>query len=258
MPARTRPLIQSWNTDYRPDQRTLVPNLLVSGCSFTDNISMTETVTWPWYLKTLMGFRTVYDCSQSGSGNNHIFNSIVNECETNTDITSKNTMAVIMWSGWSRSDAIGHKHVTQTLCPISNYEFSENYATLSLFRNSRDNKTEAEKLCVQYARVVEPEAQIYESCLKIIALKNYLENKKMPYVFLSWKNIENEFKFVSDPHVLSMGEQIAGYMAPIVTLDDYAASKHLQAPDGHPDTEAHLRWSRHVLMPYLFEVFGAG
>ncbi len=258
MPARTRPLIQAWNTDYRPDQRTLVPNLLVSGCSFTDNISMSETVTWPWYLKTLMGFRTVYDCSQSGAGNGHVFNSIVNEIENNSAITSNNTMTVIMWSGWSRADVIGHTAVTATIHPISNYEFSDNFATLSLYRQPRDTGLPAEKLCAQYARVVDPEAQIYDTCLKIIALKNYLENKKMPHVFLSWKNIENEFKFVSDPHVLSMGEQIADYMAPIVTLDDYAASKHLRAPDGHPDTEAHLRWSRHVLMPYLFEVFGAG
>ncbi len=253
MTAKTRPHVAPWNSEYKAELKSPWSNLLVSGCSFTDNISMTETVTWPWYLKTLMDFDCVYDCSQSGSGNNHIFNSIVNECETNPAINGQSTLAVIMWSGWSRADAIGHKHVTQTLCPISNYEFSENYATLSLFRNSRDNKTEAEKLCVQYARVVEPEAQIYESCLKIIGLKNYLENKKIPHVFVSWKPIESEYDFIADPNIPQMAQQIKSFLAPIPTLDEYAHSKHLQIADGHPSTEAHLRWSRNVLMPYLIE-----
>ncbi len=258
MVAKTRPLVQAWNPEYRADNVSLFPNLLVSGCSFTDNISMTESVTWPWYLKTLFDFTAVYDCSQSGAGNNHIFNSIINEIETNANINSHNTLTVVMWSSWSRADVIGSSEVTKNIHSVSNYQFSDNFCTLSLYRQPRDTKSEEEKLCAQYARVVDPEAQVYESCLKIIALKNYLENKKMPYVFCSWKKLEAEYSFVKDQAVQYLAQQISNHMAPIISLDEYATGRNLRAPDGHPDTEAHLRWSRHVLMPYIIETFGAG
>jgi hypothetical protein len=253
MTAKTRPLVQPWNTEYRPEQGSPWPTLLVSGCSFTDNISMKETVTWPWYLKTLMGFQTVYDCSQSGAGNNHIYNSILNECETNNDIDTKNALVVVMWSSWSRADVIAHKSMTKHIHSFSNYEFSGEFNTLSLYRNSRDDKSAAEKLCNQYAKVIDPEAQVYETCLRIIGLKNYLENKKIAHVFLSWKSVEIEYNFVNDKHVQKLGQQIQSFMAPVMTLDDYARFKHLKNLDGHPSTEAHLRWSRNVLMPYLLD-----
>lgn len=253
MTARTRPDVQPWNPVYQPEHVSGIPNLLVSGCSYTDNISMTETVTWPWYLKTLLGFQQVLDCSQSGAGNNHIHNSIINECETNPEVTAESTLVIVMWSGWSRADVIGHQSITRTIHPISNYDFSPSYSTFSLFRNPRDNKSPAEKLCEQYSRVIEPEAQVYESSLRIVGLKNYLENKKIPHVFIPWKNLGAEYKFVKDQHVDLLGQQIESFMANITCLDDYAKQRHLVAPDGHPSTEAHLRWSRNILMPYLLE-----
>jgi hypothetical protein len=67
-------------------------------------------------------------------------------------------------------------------------------------------------------QVIDPEAQVYETCLRIIGLKNYLENKKIAHVFLSWKSVEIEYNFVNDKHVQKLGQQIQSFMAPVMTL----------------------------------------
>lgn len=254
MTARTRPDITSWDPTYKPTRVSPWPNLLVSGSSYTDNISMTETVTWPWYLKTLLGFQTVYDCSQSGAGNDHIYNSVINECETNPGIANTTTLVVVMWSGWSRADVIADQETSKTFHPMSRYDFSSNYSTLGLFRKSLGNPTPAEKLCSQYKQVIRPEAQIYESCLRMIGLKNYLENKKFRHVFVTWKPVAQEYESVKDDHVQKLARQITEMMAPLPSLDEYARERHLMGADGYPDTEAHLRWARNILGPHILSL----
>ena len=64
-------------------------NLLVSGCSYTWNNSMTDICTWPYYLRDLGNFQQVWDCSQGGSGPAHCFNSIINELTINPELTPK-------------------------------------------------------------------------------------------------------------------------------------------------------------------------
>lgn len=254
MVARTRPNVQPWDPTYRPQRASPWPNLLVSGCSLTENISMTETITWPWYLKTLMGFKTVYDCSQSGAGNDHIYNSIVNECETNFNLTCNNTLVIVMWSAWSRADVIADQATSSSFHPVSRYDFSENYSSLGLFRKSLGVISPVEKLCAEYKKIIRPEAQIYESCLRIVGLKNYLENKKFQHIFVSWKPIEQEYQLIEDTNIQTLAHTISQMMAPVPSLDQYAQDRHLLGLDRTIETEAHLRWARNILMPYILSL----
>ena len=58
-------------------------NLVVSGSSFTYNNSNTDACTWPYYLRDLGGFESVYDTSLPGAGNAHIANSLQWSLESN-------------------------------------------------------------------------------------------------------------------------------------------------------------------------------
>jgi hypothetical protein len=111
MTAKTRKLAKQFTTTYSTEFK----NLLVSGCSYTFNNSENHICSWPYYLRDLAGFNEVYDCSQSGAGSNHIFNSIINEIETNININIQDTLVIIMWSGLTRTDVIAEQDITAEL-----------------------------------------------------------------------------------------------------------------------------------------------
>ena len=98
-----------------------IKNLIVSGCSFTHNNSMSASVTWPYYLRDLGGFENVLDTSLPGAGNYHISNSLIWALESeSTD--PKQSLVIVMWSGNDRDDWI---------TPVSNinqYPFEFKYS----------------------------------------------------------------------------------------------------------------------------------
>ena len=248
MPAKTRPNIACWNPQFTPTKFSKFPNLLVSGCSYSYNTSESEIITWPYYLKFLLDFEEVYDCSQSGAGNNHIFNSIINEVETNNNINQSNTLIIIVWSGMSRSDTIADTTISNPWHPMSNYNFNSNFSTLSLFKQLKSNKTELEKLCRQYELLISPYAQAYESCLKIIALHYYLTAKSYNFIFLPWEKFTYELLDFNDiiPNITQ------SLMEQSLSVGEFAELHNMRIPgDGHPTTEAHLQWANKHLVPLL-------
>jgi hypothetical protein len=276
MVAKIRPNIKTWNSSYIPTKITQFPNLLVSGCSFTWNGSDNQVVSWPYYLKFLVDFQQVFDCSQSGSGSNHIFNSVVNEIETNSKISSDNTLIIIKWSGLARVDTIAQTSLAAPWHPMSNYKFNENYSTLRIFRNMSGNSwdrmvslckqwglsyksdsqtklqfKELTKFCKQHTMLIDFNAQIYESCLKIIALHHYLKSKGFNFIFLSWEKFQNEF-IDADPSIKPIADAAAQLIAPILTIGEFADQHNIRIPnDSHPTTNGHLEWTKAHLIPLL-------
>ena len=80
-------------------------NLIVGGCSFTYNNSDVDICTWPYYLRDLGGFKTVYDFSMIGAGNTHIKNSIIYGMEKFQFDISR-TLIMVQWAGNDRDDYI--------------------------------------------------------------------------------------------------------------------------------------------------------
>ena len=78
-------------------------DLIVSGCSFTNNFNKQHVHTWPYYLRDLGGFEQVWDGSCSGAGNNHIARSVIT-CVELGDFDPADTLVVVMWSGYDRDD----------------------------------------------------------------------------------------------------------------------------------------------------------
>jgi hypothetical protein len=236
------------NLDRNFDQmcETRFKNLLISGCSYTWNNSEQYVCSWPYYLRDICGFEQVFDCSQSGAGSNHIFNSVINEIETNENIKQDNTLVVVMWSGLTRTDVIASQDITAPWHFMSNYNFNNKFATLSIF-NDAQGENLLSTLCQQYKRLVDTDAQIYESMLKIIALESYLKQKQFDFVFTSWMNPRLELDRVK----CNLSSQVSSLLNNIPYLDEYAIQKNQKEPDGHPTPDGYLGWTREHLIPYL-------
>jgi hypothetical protein len=198
----------------------------------------------------LAGFDQVYDCSQSGAGNNHIFNSIINEVELNKNITPDSTLIVAMWSGLRRTDIVATTEITKSWHHMSNYHFDHKFSTLSLF--DTDTKQNAiENLCYHYRRLIDSDAQIYESMLKVIGLYNYLKNKNFNFVFLNYMDPTKDLESVSTP----LTTTFTSLLDPVMYLGTYAMSTNkLECNDGHPNPDGYLGWTQTQLIPYLISI----
>lgn len=233
---------------FSPELATSYKNLFVNGCSFTWNNSEQHVCSWPYYLRDLADFGTVFDCSQMGAGSNHIFNSTINSIETN-NITAGNTFIVVVWSGLTRTDTIAETELTREWHYQSNYNFNDEYSTLSIF-NFVDGNSELDKLCEQYKKLVSIDAQIYESALKIIALKNYLENKKFNFVFAQYQDLILEIETL--PMVLQT--KLKDCFDDLISIGSHSESFE---DDGHPAPDSYLNWTRLELVPYLLNKYPA-
>ena len=227
---------------FKPLYQTPYKNLLASGCSMTFNNSQEHMCSWPYYLRDLGGFETVYNVAQSGAGTSHIFNSIVNEVENNPQVNPEHTQIIVMWSGLTRTDTITTKDITAPWHHMSNYHFNERFATLSLW-NRPTGDTLIDELCRNYKLLVDVDATIYESMLKIIALKGYLENKGFNSVFTNMMDPAEELKRIN---------KTINELDDIPYLLEFATEqKMLESNDGHPTPDGYLRWTKEHLIPYL-------
>jgi len=240
MTAKIRNIPQQFTATHT----TQYQNLLVSGCSFTWNNSEKDLCTWPYYLRDLAGFSQVYDCSQSGAGSNHIFNSTINELETNVILSPKNTLVIIMWSGLTRTDVIANNTITRPWHHMSNYNFDNKFSTLSIF-NSVEGTSLLDTMCKHYKMIVDPESQIYESAIKMIALDAYLKSKNYNYIMLSWKDPTDEFSQING-NIIDVAQSI---LDSVDYLGSYAV--RTKQMDGHPTPDGYLGWTRECLLPYL-------
>lgn len=235
------------NLKYSPSfpqsHKTKFEYLLVSGGSYVWNNSEDHVCTWPYVLKDLVGFKEVYDCSQSGSGPGHVFNSIINEIETNKNLTFDNTLVILMINDLSITDTITTIDITELWHPMSNYHFNERFGTLTLFKDMSKDSIPASlaKLSSDYARHIDFDAQSYENLLKIKALHCYLKEQKFQTIYLNWNK--------------PFDDNLKRYLDQVETLDEWTERNNMRIGpyDRHPTPDAHLGWAKEILIPYLEE-----
>lgn len=230
--------------------QTAYTNLVVSGCSFTWNNHESVAASWPYYLRDLMGFEQVIDCSQTGGGNTHIFNSIVNELETNDSLHANNSLIVVMWSGLERTDILADYEVTADyeIIPRPTYFFdSEKKYSSASIHFGMQNRNLLSDFAQSYQKLFLGGARVTQSLIHIVALANYLEQKKFRYVFLSYENLQG--LELADERLVN---RVLPLLANIETLGSYADRTNQRVPnDHHPTIHARLSWTREVLIPYL-------
>ena len=229
----------------------------------TYNNSDVDICSWPYYLRDLANFKSIYNVAQAGAGTTHIFNSIINEVEYNEKISPEDTQIIVMWSGLTRTDTISTQDITtpwhnyvsadynaSAMYYKSNslytYHFNDQFATLSLFNGAR-GKTPMDDLCRSYKRHVSTDATIYESMLKIKSLKGYLDNKGFNSIFTIMYDPSEDLKII---------DKTINELDDIPYLLEFATEQRLLeggVTGGHPVPDGYLRWTKEHLIPYLID-----
>lgn len=237
-------------------------NLVVSGCSFTKHHNPLHVHTWPYYLRDLGGFDQVWDLSCSGAGNKHINRSVIFtlECEP---IPAKDTLVVVMWSGYDRDDFMvdpkAVDNINLSTSPQDYYNYTDNVSlglTGGLVGSSNllVNIENIKKIKNFHSRAL-------DNYISIQSLAYYLKARGFKYVFTEFSSPGQMTDTNFDPvtylpsPLKSTFQQLVRDLHP--NLGDYAKpyleqNKKNKGGDGyHPDAEQHLDWCREILLPYL-------
>jgi hypothetical protein len=253
--VRTQLLLNPWDETHS----TKFKKILVSGCSFTWNNSEKHICTWPYFAASLMQIDTanVYDCSQGASGTAHSLWSIINEIETNPEVSVDDTLVMVMWSGLTTTDVIGNADDSdQWHLERQAYHYNKDYGSIALHNNrfatdAIRSHANLSKLNLAYKRAVGEDAQVYQSCLNIIALDNYLSNKGYKNCMLTWHDPQYALELVDS----ALAEKVSNLIVNnIESLGSWARRNNMLAEDQlHPGVQAHKEWTSQVLMPLLYE-----
>lgn len=253
--VRNQLLLNPWDETHS----THFTKMLVSGCSFTWNNSEKHICTWPYFAASLMQIDTanVYDCSQGASGSAHLLWSVINEIETNPDITAQDTLIIVMWPGLTRTDVIGNAGESVQWHPEKcAYHYNKDYGSIALHNNkisidaSRSNSN-LNKLNLAYKTAIGQDAQIYQSCLNIIALDNYLSNNGYKNCMLTWHDPQYALDLVDK----ALAEKVSNLIVNNVeSLGSWARRNNMLSEDRfHPSVQGHKEWTQQILMPLLCE-----
>ena len=225
-------------------------NLIVSGCSFTHNVTEDHLDTWPYYLRDIGGFNEVYDCSLPGAGNNHIANSL-QWCLETDPIDPADSLVVVMWSGNDRDD-----YVMPVSNDTKNYPFHFNYSKDVVSGitagSAKWNKGNLKEYCVPKSK----ESRAIENYLLVNHMYHYLESKGFKFIFLNFlKGPSRTLHFDITPYLPKNIQQTYKRMfIDLTDLHEWAIRHDLQNTDGfHPTVHGHLDWTRKVLHPYLVD-----
>jgi hypothetical protein len=211
-------------------------NLLVGGCSFTYNISDTDSSSWPYYIRDKCGFNEVYDCSIQGAGNYQIMTSVIHALET-TPLDPKDTLIIVMWSGYGRDNVIIGKNVPTH--PGFGYNYTDHVKCVPF---SHKDKT-------RHSRSI-------ENYIYVVLLWEYLKSKGYNTVFLNFvepgmPSRDATFditKFLP----LDLANRFKLMFSPVENFYKYCVKNNLlQKDDFHPTMEGHLRWAHDILAPAL-------
>ena len=231
-------------------------NLIVSGCSFTYTFNRYESAptTWPYYLRDLGGFDTVFDCSMPGAGNYHISHSLIWGLE-NDRLDPKNSLVIVMWSGNDRDDCIYPISQDNGSNPFR-FNYSEN--TISgmtggshLYAHSNIND-----LFKQFNTRKTAESRAIENYLYISSAWHYLKSAGFKFMFLEFLkgNLPSRTgHFDIKPYLpVNISKKLHGMMENIIDPYAYALKNNLLTDDDfHPSPDGHLSWTKNILLPHM-------
>ena len=194
--------------------------LITSGCSFTEGQS------WPTHLAKLMD-RELINKAESGKGNYFISNQIYSTF-TDTKYNSVNSKVVVMWSGLDR------------------YDF---------YRKGEWLRPNA-RFYVKHHAI---ENSYLQSLQYIIGVQEFLNNRDIPYLFLTYMDIFRDGTFIDvtkqTKHWASKLKQLNKlvdwdkfhFHKGTSGLDEWVKDNNLGIqPDGHPEEESYKKYAEYL------------
>lgn len=228
-------------------------NLVVSGCSYTYNNSDEHSCTWPYYLKELGNFKTIYDCSLPGAGNYHIAHSLQWDLGEGK-LDPKNTFVIVMWSGNDRDDLIGDINVLNDY-PMK-YCYLPSVSSIITGGSNQDSSPNTKINIKNILDVKNQQSRAVENFLYRDSLKTWLDYHEYSSVFLEYidRSLPNRTTdFDIRPYLPTVYQKRLDEITS-KCLDSYSfclKNNLLYEDDFHPSADGHLEWTTKILVPFL-------
>jgi hypothetical protein len=231
-------------------------NLVVSGSSFTYNNSVRDACTWPYYLRDLGGFDTVYDTSLPGAGNAHIANSLQWSLESDA-IDPANSLVVVMWAFNNTDDFVVDVGAVKT------YPFEYSYAPgvrsgiVGGAENYRTHRPANLSITPNIDQLKSNTSRAVENYLNIVSLRSYLNDRGYTSVFLAAGSslaLRNNDLIIEEHLDSRQAQRLAAHYLPVQDLFDYCLYyDYLESDMLHPSPTGHLNWCRERLVPGIVD-----
>jgi hypothetical protein len=235
-------------------------NLIVSGCSFTYNNADSVAVTWPYYLRDIGNFDEVYDCSLPGAGNTHIKNSIISCLDNNPHLLGDQSLLLVCWSGNNRDD-----HIVSPKA-LGEYPFEYYYAdgaSLALSGGADGNGNLKDDTIISKLRICkDTKSRAWENYIAIRSLYTYLSYMQIKFVFFEYRDHNlpaRDRSFDLTKYLESHTKKLYNDMIHKWSTDIYSYSIRrdmLMGDDFHPNPDAHLSYTKEILVPELWKYLG--
>lgn len=251
MPTTTR-RVRYYKDAISSSMKSPFNRLLVSGCSFTDQIKNEDKnlpLSWPGYTACRCKIPELVDVSNTAAGNEYIATSIVNEVENYSEFDIQNTLILVMWSGLDRREILQyHKN---------NFTKEDDRGIIDKIKFVRDQNSE-DQINLDISR-----AEALRSWKNIILLENYLKAKQANFGFSFYVNIfDSPFiprldrspsaMDVLDKNKVKQLKNCSWLHDHNKSLYEYCFLNDLLTDDYfHPDANGYLKWTDSVLLPSL-------
>lgn len=187
-------------------------NVLISGCSFTqwpefpptEAIPVPPNICWPRYLGELAPSWSIKNLAEPAAGNQYICDSIIRHIIENSNV--KYDQVLVMWSGVSRLDYLTSLEDPAWEALYNSYGFYRRVDSSPsklgyIFSGGQVGTWHlnpiAKKMFQEMYKVSNPLSLASINIMEMIKLKNFLENKKIPYKFMSYVNYWGDQEYVS-------------------------------------------------------------
>ena len=187
-------------------------NILISGCSFTQwpeyaptpNNPTPPNICWPRYLSELKPDWTITNIGEPAAGNQYICDGVIRHIVEHPELAYDQVL--VMWSGVSRLDFLTSLEDPAWNSMYSSYGFyrrvdSSPHKLGYIFSGGQvgtwNDNAVAQKMFTQMYKVSSPLSLAMINIMEMIKLKNFLENKKINYKFMSYVNYWGTQEYVS-------------------------------------------------------------
>ena len=178
-------------------------NMLISGCSFTQwpEYPGGPNMCWPKYLAELHPDWTINNVSEPAAGNQYIADSVIKSV-----LKKRPDHVLIMWSGMSRLDYLTSLEDPAWERMFDSYGFyrraDECPDTMGYIFSGGQMGTwyknpVAHKMFYEMYKVSSEMSLAHINLMEIVKTQNFLENKGIPYSFMSYVNYWNADKNIS-------------------------------------------------------------
>lgn len=198
-------------------------------------------LTWPIYIRDMLGISEIYDFSCSGAGNYHISSSVMHGLETKKNIRPEDTLVVIMWSGFDRDDLLVGKD--SIISDKASYHYDD--STSLCYTGGLLGKSNSLFPIDTVKKIKSYHSRCIENYLYIVSLMHYLENRGFEYYFTSFSLSTK-----------AQGFEIKKYsrfdLNDLFTVTPFLGDFAKETIDGfHPTSSWHHRWAEEILMPQI-------